>query len=353
MNLLRLTKFVVPVVIGLSPAVAWAEDAAVTAAADALFRQGRQLYEEKKYADACPKFAESYRLDPATGSLLALASCHEAQGKLASAWAEYNDTAARARREGQNERAEAAKLRAANLEPRLAKLNIAVAPGTQVPGLQITRDGVALAGGALGAPLPVDRGDHTIEASAPGFEKFSKLVKLVDGASLTVTIPRLAESPKRAEAAAPIPAQLPPVATPAAPAPTPAASELAPQQTVKRDASSGSSVLRPLGIAAIAGGVIAGAVGGYFGVQALSKNADSNADNHCINDACDDLGTQRRRDARSAGNLSTAMFVVGGALVAGGVVLFVVGGPAEAKRTVAATPIVGPSSGGFAFNGSF
>src|SRR5258706_15138092 len=61
------------------------------ATADALFRQGRQAMEAKNYADACQKFAESQKLDPAAGTAMNLATCEEKLGKLASAWQHWKE----------------------------------------------------------------------------------------------------------------------------------------------------------------------------------------------------------------------------------------------------------------------
>jgi len=71
-----------------------------SAAADALFQSAKQLMGQQKYADACPKFEASYKLDKTLGTLLNLADCHEKLGKVASAWAEWGEAADRATREG-------------------------------------------------------------------------------------------------------------------------------------------------------------------------------------------------------------------------------------------------------------
>jgi hypothetical protein len=64
------------------------------AAAQALFDAGKRLLSERKYAEACPKLAESQRLDPAPGTLMNLADCYEKAGLTASAWATWLEAAA-------------------------------------------------------------------------------------------------------------------------------------------------------------------------------------------------------------------------------------------------------------------
>jgi hypothetical protein len=307
--------------LGFLPHLALAQDSSATAAADTLFREGRQLFEDKHYDEACPKLAESFRMDPATGALLALAACHEAQGKTASAWTEYNEVVSRARREGRADRADTAQQRSDALEPKLSKLTVVLGQGTAaINGLVVRRDGIVLGAGALGAALPVDPGDHTVDASAPNRQPWATHVTIAaDGGTALASVPSLAEMPTWA--------------------------------STERSGRPLALPLRTIGIATGAAGIAALGVSGYFAALAANKNSDSKSD--CTGDVCGPVGKQERLDALSAANVSTVMFVVGGVLAAGGVTLFVLGKPTEPKPAIAAVPTVDKQTAGFALAGTF
>ncbi len=74
------------------------------AIARTLFEQGRSLVRAGKWDEACPKLAESQRLDPGIGTLYNLADCHEHVGKLAAAWVEFSEVQDQAKRSNQAER---------------------------------------------------------------------------------------------------------------------------------------------------------------------------------------------------------------------------------------------------------
>src|SRR5258706_3292372 len=71
------------------PRAALAQDA--KAAAVSAYDEAETLIAQGKLAEACPRYAESQRLDPQLGTLLHLADCMERNGQTASAWAGFRE----------------------------------------------------------------------------------------------------------------------------------------------------------------------------------------------------------------------------------------------------------------------
>jgi hypothetical protein len=159
--------------------------------AQSLFEEARTLMEKGEYERACGLLAESERLDPGGGTLLNLALCHEKQGRIATAWAEYNEALSAAIRDGRKERQDFASERVAALRPHLPYL-IVVAPPLPPPGLALEIDGADLPRATWGVAFPVDPGPHDVRASAPGRRPFSThLAPVAEGQTAEVRVPEL------------------------------------------------------------------------------------------------------------------------------------------------------------------
>jgi hypothetical protein len=302
------------------PAVAQRD---VAAEAEALFRVGKRLLETKDFAHACPELAESYRLDPATGALLALAICHEEEGRTATAWAEYGDVAARSKTEGRSDREQAAREKIAALGDRLSTLTISVSPDVAaIQGLHVKRDGVEVGPAIWGVPIPVDPGAHVVDALA--FSRKPWRVTVVVAAQSEkriVEIPKLMAMIQDDELADDFEHQ---VATPKRPARTSATSRLPSVEvvttrtvaTTTNTSEASESILPTVGIATIVAGGLALTIGGYYVSRALSKKSEYDSDLACAYD-CPSLDA-----ANSAGNDATGFIVAGTLMVGAGVALY-------------------------------
>src|SRR4051812_7986419 len=162
--------------------------------ADALFREGKRLLGERDYAHACPLLEASFKADPGTGVLLAMAICHEGEAKLASAFADYEEVTRRAAFDGRPDRAKVARERAAAIEPRLSTLAILAPPATgRGPGFVITRNGVIV---KTDAAVPLDGGRYAVEAKADGKQPWTAGVGLsAAGDRRSIAIPALVALP--------------------------------------------------------------------------------------------------------------------------------------------------------------
>lgn len=266
------------------------------ATAEVLFREGVALLHEGKLDEACPRFLESQRLDPASGTLIAVATCHERQGRLATAWSEFTEAAGRAAREGREDRLRVAESRAQALEPRLSRLTVRVADGLQLEsGLVILRDGVPIGPPAWNRPLPSDGGVHSLRVELPGRPAAELKFKVPD-ANGAVTVD------------APWPS------SPLPPAPTVAQAS---------DGGSDLSGTQVLGLGVGAAGLVSLAAGGGFLVLALDRKADSG----CGDGTCpDQRSLDLSREAVDFGNLATVLGIGGTVLTAAGLALYWAGG---------------------------
>lgn len=307
------------------PRVAHA-DVADSAAAQALFDQARQLMKQGHYQAACPKLKESQRLDPGSGTLINLANCYAHEGKTATAWSTFLEAAAASHRVGNAAREKAARARAAALEPKLSQLVLNVAAPARVKGLVLTRDGVRIDPPLWGTPVPTDPGKHTIIAKAPAYQTWQTVVTVKPGpAKQTVDVPPLQKAASAAPATTP---PTTPATTPAATPAAPTTSAAPPPPTADQTPSSGGGLGTQRTLALVAGGlgVVGVGVGTAFGL--VSKSKHDQAASHCNGSLCrDQTGVDLKSQARSAGNISTVGFIVGGVGLAAGVTLWLTAGP--------------------------
>lgn len=247
------------------------------AGARVLFVEGRKLADSGNYAEACPKFEDSFRLNPGVGTNFNLADCQGHIGRTASAWTRFLDVAAATKLAGQGERERAARARAAALEPNLARLVVDVS--SPVEGLVVERDGIVVGPASWGISIPVDPGVHLVEAAAPGKEKWSQSTTVPDGPhTSSVLVPMLATLPP----ALPPPTAQIPVTLPAQPPLAPA---------LGADAARRSSIP---GVALGALGTVAFATGAVFASRVQSENGEAKA--LCPTNTCRSLDEKDRHD---------------------------------------------------------
>jgi len=304
----------------LAPGAAWAEPSAEDSAlATLLFEQGRALIAEGQVPAACQKFAESQRLDPGGGTLLNLARCHEQEGRLASAWSEFQAAQSMAREGGRPDREAEAAYHISALEPRLSRLSIVVPAAADLAGLVVERDGRELGRGAWSTAIPVDGGEHVVRATAPGRQPFTATIVIArELEQKTIQVPILAAL------AVPV---APPVVAPAA-TPEPLAEAETETFTPAR--------LRALGITSIALGVVAWAGSGYALATALDAKHAAEAD--CYVDGCGPTGMSKNSEAVSRGNWATALGITGAALVGTGMTLVYFGQRSSSQPAAARIP---------------
>jgi serine/threonine-protein kinase len=320
---------------------AGAQSPSSEAAATALFDEGRRLMDQHRWADACPKLAQSQQIAPSGGTLINLAECYEHTGQTASAWVAWKGAAARANAAGKREAERSALARAAALEPSLARLTIVVEGPSDVEGLVVRRDGVVVGHAEFGMGIPVDPGTHVIEASAPKKKALSAKVDVSASQPSARVNVRLEDEllVSAQEPATPVP----PGATVAPPV----------EQPSPASAPHPSGTQRALALVAGGAGLVGIGTGAVFGLIAQSKNDEALKPANCRTSMyCTPAGLQLTSDAKDAANVSTIAFGVGAAAIAVGAVLWLTS-PSTTGVGIRATPVVAGTYQGVAIDGAW
>jgi len=303
-----------------------APDAA--ALAQVLFEEGLALARDKRFDAACPKFEESLRLEAKTGTAYNLARCYEVSGRVASAWATYQEAARLARADKDAARAEKAREAHEALAPRLARLTVVVPEAHRLVGLEVVRDGLVLAPSAWDVAVPVDPGDHVIVARAPGRRPWRQAVTIgEERVNESVTVPLLEVEPPPSSP----PPQAPPSAAtaPVRPPPAPVAP---PPVSPPPEPSTVGPTLMWTGFAVGAAGTLVGTITGAVVLARAGQLEDGCTDDWCHPDLESDLDT-----TVALAHVSNIGFVVGAVGLGLGLVAWVTSdGDAGAERAVRA-----------------
>lgn len=283
-----------------------------------LFIQGAEAVEAGRAEGGLPLLLEAESLFHAPTHLLYIARAQAATGKLLEARQTYKRLAAeklpaKASRPFLEAQA-TGKTELAALEARIPRVVVEVEP--EAAGLQVTLDSAALPR-ALGEPVEVDPGDHTVAAKAPGYLDAKVTVAAPEGRETVVHVvlsPIAKSGGARTD-------------TPEGPA-----------------ADGGPSGLRIASIALMAVGGAGLAAGGAMGIVSLLKTSDADDRFETCGLPCKGEIESLDQEAATLGTASIIGLSAGAAVLATGIVLFVLDGDdAAPPQSGSAHMIVGPS----------
>ncbi len=290
-------------------------DARDPVAAEVVFERALAALKADNWEAACPDFEKSMALDPSASTMAKIARCHEHEGRLATAWYDYQQALKLVVEGdyGERRRADlAAFIRQAadELEPRVPRLLVAIEP--EPPELVIERDGQPVPTATVGEEVFVDPGRHEIVARAPGYEPARVEITAVAGQTARAELKLTASTPSERA----------PEAVASAPAPPPPPIELEGPPVTHATTSEPPTWSQRHTAGVLAGaGVVSGAVASYLGLRTLNKleQADANCNE---NWECEGDGLARLSEARRSQTAGIAMASVGGVLLGTGAALW-------------------------------
>jgi hypothetical protein len=299
--------------------------------ADQLFRRGKKLLAEKRYAEACAAFEGSDRIDPGIGAKLNVARCYQEWGRLATAWRWFNDAEQMAQT-AKDDRATKIHELMAELDTSVPRLIVKLAPGIDAAGIQVKLDHTPLTVAELGVERRVDPGPHQIDYVVSG-AKLSKTVPVERGGTSEVVL----DAPGKRGS----PTSRPVTATTTA-------------QVTVVDGDLGNT-RRVVGLGIASAGVVAVGIAGFVTLGARGDYNDALTE-HCrgASDMCNAAGLAATRDARSTANTATIVTIAGGVAVVGGLTLYLLAPRASREaHALYVAPSIGAHGGTVVVGGAF
>ncbi|MBK6695525.1 MAG: hypothetical protein IPG50_25425 [Myxococcales bacterium] len=160
-------------------------------AARELYFQGEGLQNTGKFADALEKFQRAQSVVNAPTTLLHIAECQAALGKLVEAAETYRSVGRFNLPPNPPQAFVAAQSQAAGelaqLEPRIPELTVDVTP-PNVPTLQVAIDDQPIPQALVGVPRPLNPGVHKVVAQAPGYSREEKSIEVKERSKQKVAL---------------------------------------------------------------------------------------------------------------------------------------------------------------------
>jgi hypothetical protein len=289
------------------PAAAQSDDAGgKSQVARDLFERGKAQWAAGQYEEAVSLLAASNQQVPKAGTAMLLADAYERLGRLRTARDAFRLASQLAHDSGNTQLEHRANTREAALSPRLPLLELRIVPPPPA-GLLVTLNGIEIPTEQLNAVTPLDAGNYTLEARAPGYRPFSLQVQLTNDAP----------QPRGARV---IPIQL--------------------YRAGESEASAGGAASADSGASSRQLGWWVGGTGAALAVAGavsmiVSLEANSSSKDHCGTEAnplvtnedlCDSRGADLRGRAKTFADLATAGAILGLAGIGAGLTIYYTAG---------------------------
>jgi len=294
--------------------------------AQARFARARQLFVEKKFAQALTEFEGSHDIVASPNARLYIAHCHRELGQLVAAYEEFGRAATEAREHAAGDprytkTAESAEKERDAIAPKLGFVTVHVANAT--PETKLTIAGEEIKTAAWGEAAPVLPGAPALVAETPG----------LPAARVSVTV--AAGEKKQVE----IDAGVAPTPVAEVPIPSSRPAEANPRQALR----TASFVAGGAGLAGLA-------TFGVFGLMAKSTYDKLASECHgaCTTDRGDEVNAGKMQQT-----VANVALVVGAVGVAAGVTLFVLGRPPGAQDASSPSAALSVAPGWLGVRGTF